>query len=168
MSLFHDFLAFMRDVDFLLSGLMIPAGIFMYRLWKDNKKRKEEEKEWKERMDEEVKRLDDITDLTDEYREIIKMLLRSNLKNRAAQYLQRGVLSSDELTTYHDIFGLYEKIGGNGVAKSLTKQVDKLPVDDTGNLLHEANIQHIKNLIHLLETNPELQKELKNALEKEE
>lgn len=161
---FHSFMQFLRDWDFLMTAIILPTSVWVFNQWRESAHKKKEEQEWKERMEEAIERLERLTQKTDEYREAIKIVLRGTLKQKAALYLERGVISSDELDAFHIEYEKYRELGGNGVAEALAKQVDKLKVDDTGIIKHDAKVNYIKDLFHLLEHNHQLVEELQKVL----
>lgn len=162
---FHsNTIQFLRDWNFIMSAFIIPLVWWVIEQYRENKRKKKEEQEWKERMEEAIERLERLTQKTDEYREAIKIVLRGTLKQKAALYLERGVISSDELDAFHVEYEKYRELGGNGVAEALAKQVDNLRVDDTGIVKHDAKVNYIKDLFHLLEHNHQLVEELQKVL----
>ena len=47
----------------------------------------------------------------------------------ATSYVERGFITADEYENLHDyLFVPYEKLGGNGTAKRIMMEVDKLPI----------------------------------------
>lgn len=46
-------------------------------------------------------------------------------------YIQRGYITKDEYENLHDYLYLpYKKLGGNGTAEKIIKEVEKLPLND--------------------------------------
>ena len=49
-------------------------------------------------------------------------------------YIERGYITSDEYENlYEYLYKPYEKMGGNGSAKRIIKEIEKLPIDKTLN-----------------------------------
>ena len=47
----------------------------------------------------------------------------------ATMYVERGHITADEYENLHDyLYVPYEKLGGNGTAKRIMQEVDKLPI----------------------------------------
>lgn len=128
----QNLISYLRDLQFIITACIIPIAMMLFKLFRENKRRKDMEEQWRKEIDEEVRRLDELAKLSDEYKTAIKTLLRESLKKKAATFLNDGKITTDELTTYHDEYALYKKLGGNGVVESLTRQVDNLPVKDDG------------------------------------
>ncbi len=61
-------------------------------------------------------------------------------------YLKRGSITQDEYENIHDcIFCPYQKMGGNGFAKKMIDEINKLPIRDSS-IVEEAKRQAQTNL----------------------
>lgn len=164
MQWWHDLMTLFRDINFIFDALFVPILIYIYNQWRDNKKRKIEAEKWKQQIQEQVEELAQLTQKTNEYRQAIKIVLRGTLKQKAALYIERGVISSSELDAFHTEFEVYKELGGNGVAQALAYQVDNLRVDDNGLSIHDAKMNQIEDIIRHIEHNQQLVKELRKVL----
>lgn len=58
-------------------------------------------------------------------------------------YVERGFITQDEYENLHDyLYVPYEKLGGNGSAKRVMAEVDKLPIKKSSYEKEESNYEH--------------------------
>lgn len=51
-------------------------------------------------------------------------------------YIKQGYITKEDYENLHDyLYSPYEKLGGNGTAEKIMKEVDKLPIREKDNLL---------------------------------
>ena len=61
--------------------------------------------------------------------EMIRGLAHDRICYLGEQYVKKGYISKEEYENLHDyLFVPYEKLGGNGTAAKVMKEVDKLPM----------------------------------------
>lgn len=61
--------------------------------------------------------------------EMLKGLGHDRIVELGEKYIQNGSVSKDEYENLHDyLFIPYQKLGGNGTAEKIMKEVDKLPI----------------------------------------
>lgn len=64
-------------------------------------------------------------------REMLKGLGHDRICYLGECYIQRGYITKDEYENLHDYLYLpYKKLGGNGTAEKIIKEVEKLPLTD--------------------------------------
>ena len=69
------------------------------------------------------------TDHRDVQTEMLIGLGHDRIVYLALQYIERGYVTQDEYENlYEYLYRPYEKMGGNGAAKRLMNEVDKLPI----------------------------------------
>lgn len=62
---------------------------------------------------------------------VLKGLAHDRIIALGQEYLERGYITKDEYENLHDyLFVPYQKIGGNGTAEKMMKEVDKLPIKE--------------------------------------
>lgn len=68
-------------------------------------------------------------DKKDAKTQMILGLGHDRIVNQGMEYIKRGYITQDEYENLHDyLFIPYEKMGGNGSAKKIMREVDKLPI----------------------------------------
>lgn len=61
--------------------------------------------------------------------ELLLGLAHDRIMTLGATFIERGCITSEEYENLHDyLYKPYEKCGGNGAAKKIIQEVDKLPV----------------------------------------
>ena len=68
-------------------------------------------------------------DKKDAKTQMILGLGHDRIVNQGIVYIKRGWITQDEYENLHDYLYIpYEKMGGNGSARKIMKEVDKLPI----------------------------------------
>lgn len=68
-------------------------------------------------------------DKKDAKTQMILGLGHDRIVSQGMEYIKRGWITQDEYENLHDYLYLpYEKMGGNGSAKKIMKEVEKLPI----------------------------------------
>ena len=68
-------------------------------------------------------------DKKDAKTQMILGLGHDRIVSQGMEYIKRGYITQDEYENLHDyLFIPYEKMGGNGSAKKIMREVDKLPI----------------------------------------
>lgn len=63
--------------------------------------------------------------------QMLKGIGHDMICSRGTEYLQRGSLTKEEYENLHDYLYIpYEMLGGNGTAKKIMLEVEKLPIKD--------------------------------------
>ncbi len=71
------------------------------------------------------------TDKKDAKAEMLMGLAHDRIVDLSKTYIKRGYVTTDEFENLHDyLFKPYEGLNGNGTAKHLVKQVEKLPIKE--------------------------------------
>ena len=72
-----------------------------------------------------------LTDRNDVRSEMLVGLAHDRIIGLGMQYIERGWITNDEYENLHDyLYKPYKKMGGNGSAKRIMTEVNKLPIHD--------------------------------------
>lgn len=72
------------------------------------------------------------TDRNDSEDKLLLQVARNQLISQGRFYLDRGYITMDEYEEYESEYGIYSRLGGNGLARRVFKQVDELPILPNG------------------------------------
>lgn len=59
---------------------------------------------------------------------LLLQVARNQLVSQGRFYLNRGYITMDEYEEYESEYAIYSRLGGNGLARRVFKQVDELPI----------------------------------------
>lgn len=59
---------------------------------------------------------------------LLLQVARNQLVSQGRFYLDRGYITMDEYEEYENEYATYSRLGGNGLARRVFKQVDELPI----------------------------------------
>lgn len=59
---------------------------------------------------------------------LLLQVARNQLVSQGRSYLKRGYITMDEYEEYESEYAIYSRLGGNGLARRVFKQVDELPI----------------------------------------
>ena len=68
------------------------------------------------------------TDRNDSEDKLLLQVARNQLISQGRFYLDRGYVTMDEYEEYESEYDVYSRLGGNGLARRVFKQVDELPI----------------------------------------
>lgn len=68
------------------------------------------------------------TDRNDSEDKLLLQVARNQLISQGRFYLDRGYVTMDEYEEYESEYAIYSRLGGNGLARRVFKQVDELPI----------------------------------------
>lgn len=68
------------------------------------------------------------TDRNDSEDKLLLQVARNQLVSQGRFYLDRGYITMDEYEEYESEYDIYSRLGGNGLARRVFKQVDELPI----------------------------------------
>lgn len=68
------------------------------------------------------------TQRNDSEDELLLQVAKNQLVSNGHEYLKRGYITMDEYEEYESEYRLYSRLGGNGLARRIFKQVDDLPI----------------------------------------
>lgn len=75
--------------------------------------------------------------------EAIMAMLHTQLFSQGMLYLHRGYITNDELDDFNQIFGSYERLGGNGTGKEIHRRVCLLRMEtSTFGIVEAAQRRH--------------------------
>ena len=77
-------------------------------------------------------RLKTKTDRNDSEDKLLLQVARNQLVSQGRFYLDRGYITMDEYEEYESEYDIYSRLGGNGLARRVFKQVDELPILPNG------------------------------------
>lgn len=63
---------------------------------------------------------------------LLLRVARNQLISQGRLYLDRGYITMDEYEEYESEYDIYSRLGGNGLARRVFKQVDELPILPNG------------------------------------
>lgn len=72
------------------------------------------------------------TDRNDSEDKLLLQVARNQLISQGRFYLDRGYITMDEYEEYESEYDIYSRLGGNGLARRVFKQVDELPIMPNG------------------------------------
>jgi hypothetical protein len=72
------------------------------------------------------------TDRNDSEDKLLLQVARNQLISQGRYYLDRGYITMDEYEEYESEYDIYSRLGGNGLARRIFKQVDELPILPNG------------------------------------
>lgn len=72
------------------------------------------------------------TERNDSEDKLLLQVARNQLVSQGRFYLDRGYITMDEYEEYESEYDIYSRLGGNGLARRVFKQVDELPILPTG------------------------------------
>ena len=72
------------------------------------------------------------TDRNDSEDKLLLQVARNQLVAQGRLYLDRGYITMDEYEEYESEYDIYSRLGGNGLARRVFKQVDELPILPNG------------------------------------
>lgn len=72
------------------------------------------------------------TDRNDSEDKLLLQVARNQLVSQGRFYLDRGYITMDEYEEYESEYDVYSRLGGNGLARRVFKQVDELPILPNG------------------------------------
>lgn len=72
------------------------------------------------------------TDRNDSEDKLLLQVARNQLVSQGRFYLDRGYITMDEYEEYESEYDMYSRLGGNGLARRVFKQVDELPILPNG------------------------------------
>lgn len=72
------------------------------------------------------------TDRNDSEDKLLLQVARNQLVAQGRFYLDRGYITMDEYEEYESEYDIYSRLGGNGLARRVFKQVDELPILPNG------------------------------------
>lgn len=72
------------------------------------------------------------TERTDSEAKLVLQVARNQLVQQGRFYLDRGYITMDEYEEYESEYDIYSRLGGNGLARRVFKQVDELPIMPNG------------------------------------
>lgn len=72
------------------------------------------------------------TDRNDSEDKLLLQVARNQLVSQGRFYLDRGYITMDEYEEYESEYNIYSRLGGNGLARRVFKQVDELPILPNG------------------------------------
>lgn len=72
------------------------------------------------------------TDRNDSEDKLLLQVARNQLVSQGRFYLDRGYITMDEYEEYESEYDIYSRLGGNGLARRVFKQVDELPILPNG------------------------------------
>lgn len=72
------------------------------------------------------------TDRNDSEDKLLLQIARNQLVSQGRFYLDRGYITMDEYEEYESEYDIYSRLGGNGLARRVFKQVDELPILPNG------------------------------------
>lgn len=72
------------------------------------------------------------TDRNDFEDKLLLQVARNQLVSQGRFYLDRGYVTMDEYSEYESEYDIYTRLGGNGLARRVFKQVDELPILPNG------------------------------------
>ena len=68
------------------------------------------------------------TERNDSEDKLLLQVARNQLVSQGRSYLNRGYITMDEYEEYESEYDMYSRLGGNGLARRVFKQVDELPI----------------------------------------
>lgn len=68
------------------------------------------------------------TERNDTEDRLILQVAKNQLISQGRAYLKRGYITMDEYEEYESEYDTYARLGGNGLARRVFKQVDELPI----------------------------------------
>ena len=68
------------------------------------------------------------TERNDSEDKLLLQVARNQLVSQGRFYLDRGYITMDEYEEYESEYDIYSRLGGNGLARRVFKQVDELPI----------------------------------------
>lgn len=68
------------------------------------------------------------TEHNDSEDKLLLQVARNQLVSQGRYYLNRGYITMDEYEEYESEYAIYSRLGGNGLARRVFKQVDELPI----------------------------------------
>lgn len=72
------------------------------------------------------------TERNDSEDKLLLQVARNQLVSQGRFYLDRGYITMDEYEEYELEYDIYSRLGGNGLARRVFKQVDELPIMPNG------------------------------------
>ena len=72
------------------------------------------------------------TERDDTEDKLLLQVARNQLISQGRFYLDRGYITMDEYEEYESEYDIYSRLGGNGLARRVFKQVDELPILPNG------------------------------------
>lgn len=72
------------------------------------------------------------TERIDSEDKLLLQIARNQLVSQGRFYLDRGYITMDEYEEYESEYDIYSRLGGNGLARRVFKQVDELPILPNG------------------------------------
>lgn len=72
------------------------------------------------------------TERNDSEDQLLLQVARNQLVSQGRSYLDRGYITMDEYEEYESEYVIYSRLGGNGLARRVFKQVDELPILPNG------------------------------------
>lgn len=72
------------------------------------------------------------TERVDSEDKLLLQVARNQLVSQGRFYLDRGYITMDEYEEYESEYDIYSRLGGNGLARRVFKQVDELPILPNG------------------------------------
>lgn len=72
------------------------------------------------------------TDRKDSEDQLLLQVARNQIVSQGRLYLDRGYITMDEYEEYESEYDIYSRLGGNGLARRVFKQVDELPILPNG------------------------------------
>ena len=72
------------------------------------------------------------TDRNNSEDKLLLQVARNQLVSQGRFYLDRGYITMDEYEEYETEYDIYSRLGGNGLARRVFKQVDELPILPNG------------------------------------
>lgn len=72
------------------------------------------------------------TDRNDSEDKLLLQVARNQLISQGRFYIDRGYITMDEYEEYESEYDIYSRLGGNGLARRVFKQVDELPILPNG------------------------------------
>lgn len=69
-----------------------------------------------------------ITERNDSEDRLLLQVARNQLVSQGRKYIDRGYITMDEYEEYESEYDIYSRLGGNGLARRVFKQVDELPI----------------------------------------
>lgn len=67
-------------------------------------------------------------DRNDNAAKLLLSVSRNQLITLGRAYIERGYVTMDEYEEYESEYDIYSRLGGNGLARRVFKQVDELPI----------------------------------------
>lgn len=73
---------------------------------------------------------------------ILRAIAHDRIVYLGKHYIREGYITQDEYENLYEMFEPYQKLGGNGGAKRIMKEVDKLPIRADVLTDHVDNVHH--------------------------